>query len=319
MSSLLIVKTSSLGDIIHCLPVIADIRANVASIDIDWVAEENFAELPALHPGVRQVYPVAVRRWRRRLLSADTWQEMRDFRDTLREEFYEMVLDTQGLVKSALIASRARGGLCGYTWGSAREPLASLFYDRKLVVDTALHAVVRNRQLAGRAFGYDPQEFPLDYGLPVPEVALPWKPVGDYVVLLHATSRADKLWNEAHWVELGRTLHRRGLFCVLPFGSAVEQARAMRLADQIPDACLPPALTLEELAALLGHARSVVGVDTGLTHLAAALRTPTLALYCGSRPGLTGVYARSFARNLGDLGAPPSLAEVLHNLEEALT
>jgi heptosyltransferase-1 len=310
---ILLVKTSSLGDVIHNLPVASDIRRALPQAEIDWVVEENFAELPALHPAVQRVLPVAVRRWRKALLSPATWREIGDYRRAVRRptsaEFYDKVIDTQGLVKSALLLQAARGE----KWGHAqpREALAGFGYDRTVAVGRSLHAVTRNRQLAAAALGYPLDALPLDYGIVAPALAAPWLPAGDYVVLLTATSRADKEWPEDDWRALGAALNATGLRCVLPGGSAPERERAARIAHQLGRAVAAPRLNLTELAGLLAGAKLVVGVDTGLVHLAAALGRPTLAIYCGSDPALTGVLGSGAYENLGRNGAPPSAAAVV--------
>lgn len=309
MLKILLVKTSSLGDVIHQLPAVTDIRAHFPDAMIDWVVEENFAELPALHPGVSRVIPVAVRRWRRALLDPATWREMALFRKTLQALRYDLVLDSQGLIKSAAIALLAAGPRCGYDRASAREAIAALAYDKTIAMPKNLHAVERNRRLAGRLLGYEP-ESPVDYGVAIPRADLPWLGMKPYVVLLHATSRADKEWPEADWLVLAARLHASGLRCVLPWGSPLERVRSERLAAQMAEAIVPPRLNLTEAAALLGKARAVVGVDTGLTHLAAALNVPVVALYCASEPGLTGIYSAAPALNLGRWGQAPRPDEV---------
>jgi heptosyltransferase-1 len=314
MPKILLIKTSSLGDVVHNLPVVSDIQAHYPGARIDWVVEEGFQDIPRLHPGVTELFPIALRRWRKTPLAARTREAFRLFRQRLRQEHYDLILDTQGLLKSALIATLAKGTRVGHAWGSAREPLAALAYDRGFRVDRTLHAVTRNRILAGNALGYAPQGAP-DYGIRPAPLALPWLDAAPYCVLLHATSRDDKLWPEEAWVALGRALHTRGLRSVLPWGSEAERLRGERLAGAIDGAKVAPRLTIPELSVLLGGARAVIGVDTGLTHLAAALGKPVVALYCGSDPGLTGVLAGDRAVNLGARGAPPTVAEVLDILE----
>jgi len=312
---ILLVKTSSLGDVIHNLPVASDIRRRLPEARIGWVVEENFAEIPRLHPAVEQVFPVAVRRWRKRLLSASTWREIGAYRRAVHRpagaDFWDAVLDTQGLVKSALLAAQARGPKLGHAASSAREPLAARCYERGCDIPKALHAVERNRRLAAAALGYALDDLPLDYGIAAPPLQADWLPKGDYAVLLTATSRADKEWPEADWRALGAALNATGLRCVLPGGSPAERARAARLARDLGRAVAAPPLNLTELAGLMASARVVVGVDTGLVHLAAALARPTLALYCGSDPALTGVLGGGAYLNLGGLGAPPGAAEVV--------
>jgi heptosyltransferase-1 len=320
---ILLVKTSSLGDVIHNLPIASDLRRVYPEAEIDWVVEENFAEIPRLHPAVRHVLPVAVRRWRKSFLSTATWREMRAYRHAVRRpdnptgissghaDFYDAVLDTQGLLKSALLAVHAPGEKLGHAATSAREPLAARFYDRSFVIPKTLHAVTRNRQLAAAALGYELDALPLDYGIAAPPLSASWLPAGDYAVLLTATSRADKEWPEENWRALGSALIATGVRCVLPGGSSAERSRAGRLAQGLGRAVAAPAMNLTDLAGLMAGARLVVGVDTGLVHLAAALGRPTLALYCASDPTLTGVLSNAPYFNLGGPGAPPSAREAV--------
>lgn len=312
---ILLVKTSSLGDVLHNLPVVSDIARHYPDAQIDWVVEESFAALPRLHPAVRNVIPVAVRRWRGKLLGAVAWREIAAFRSALAAQHYDIALDTQGLLKSALLMRGAQGLRCGFDRGSAREPLAASLYQRIFPVATGQHAVERNRQLAAQVLGYA-LEGQADYGIRLPAIARPdWLAQQPYAVLLHATSRADKLWSEANWVALGHYLHEKNIRCILPWGSAAEQARSLRLAEAIPDAVVPPRLNLNEAAALLGGARAVIGVDTGLAHLAAALGVPTVGIYTATDPALTGLYAGRCAANLGNAGNAPDVAAVIVALQ----
>lgn len=316
MPDILLIKTSSMGDVLHNLPVATDIGKHIPSTSITWVVEESFSALPSLHPGVHHIIPVAIRRWRKTWLASRA--EIQSTRRRLHEQHYDFVLDTQGLIKSGLIALHARGPRCGYDWESAREPLASCCYNRTFAVRKDLHAVERNRLLAGLALGYTPSG-PADYGIRPPAQELPWLDRSSpYAVLLHATSRDDKLWDEGNWITLGRQLAGDGLRLILPWGSTKEQARSERLAARIPNAFCPPRLNLMQAAALLGQAHAVIGVDTGLSHLAAALDIPTIGLYTATEPGLTGLYAGTRAINLGGIQRPPSVDEVLATLNRML-
>ena len=317
MRSILLVKTSSLGDVVHNLPVASDIRARFPGARIDWVVEEAFADIPRLHPGVRRVIPVAVRRWRRNLLAAATWGELREYRTAVRSERYDLVLDTQGLIKSALLARQVPGRRAGYAAEAAREPLAARFYDDTYAIPGNLHAVERNRRLAAAALGYAPN-LPLDYGIAAEPLAAAWLPAAPYCVLLTASSRADKLWPEAGWLQLAAALNARGLACVLPGGSAEERERAARLAGGMAQAVAAPPMGITELARLLAGARLVVGVDTGLSHIAAALGRLTFCLFAGSHPELTGVHAGDTAINLGGAGAAPTASQVVAAVTERL-
>lgn len=315
---ILIVKTSSLGDVIHNLPVVSDIKSHFPDAVIDWCAEESFAAIPRLHPGVQEIIPVAVRRWRKQLLKAATWRDLADARRRLQASSYDAIIDTQGLLKSALLACQARGPVLGYAAESAREPAAARFYDRRFRVARDLHAVVRNRQLAAAALGYTLQG-DADYGIEVADTKFDWLPHRPYVVFLTATSRDDKLWPEPNWLALGLQLNSLGYGVVLPGGSSVERERASRIAAGIPGGISAPPMTIPALASLLAGGRAAVGVDTGLTHLAVALKVPTIALYTATDPGLTGVLGAGFYRNLGGKNQIPSAAAVLADLQLALS
>jgi heptosyltransferase-1 len=319
MTDILLIKTSSLGDVVHNLPVVSDIRARFPQARIDWVVEEAYCDIVRMHPGVHRAIPVALRRWRGNVLKPGHWSEFGLFRHALSRASYDCVIDTQGLIKSALLARAASGKRHGYSGSSAREPLAARFYDFPHVVARDLHAVVRNRRLAALALGYAPHSG-IDYGIAPPTGIAPIDP-RPYCVLLHATARAEKLWPERAWERLGLELARQGFAAILPWGNAAERERSERIARALPAAVVPPAMDMLGLSGLLAGARVVIGVDTGLTHLAAALARPVVALYCGTDPGLYGVYAGQAARvrNLGGKNSVPAVTEVLAALEEVAT
>ncbi len=318
MPDILLIKTSSLGDVVHNLPVVSDILARYPRARIDWVVEEAYSDIVGMHPGVHRAIPVALRRWRGNPFKRAHWREFGAYRRALAGMRYDWVIDTQGLIKSALLALAAAGKRHGYAGASVREPLASKFYDEVHAVPRDLHAVVRNRRLAAMALGY---ELPaaLDYGIALPAGSAMLEP-RPYCVLLHATSRDDKLWPEPAWVRLGNELARLGYASVLPWGDAAERSRSERIARSLPQALVPEAQGILGMAGLLSGAQAVIGVDTGLTHLAAALGSPVVALYVGTHPGLTGVYAGQGApvRNLGDTGVVPEVAEVLTALRAVM-
>ena len=312
MGKILIIKTSSLGDIVHNLPVITDICRNLPGSSIDWLVEEAYQPLVRLHPGVGLVVPVSMRRWRRQPLAAATWREIGALRRFLAENPYDSIIDTQGLFKSAVLAAAARGQRHGYDTASAREPIAAWLYDVRHAVSRSMHAVVRNRELGSCALGYGigPE---VDYGLA--GVGHAGSAGGRHeFVFLHSTSRADKHWNETLWVELGQRIEALGGRVVLPWGAPSERLRSKRIAASLHDPGIPEALSIGEVAYLLGRSSGVVGLDTGLTHLAAALGMPVVAIYCSTDPGLTGVYGASRARNLGAIGQPPGVTEVMDAL-----
>jgi len=313
MLKVLLIKISSLGDIVHNLPVASDIRSRFPDARIDWAVEEAYAPLVGLHPSITRIVPVAIRRWRVRPLVASTWTEIGELRRLFRKEEYDAVIDTQGLIKSALLARAAHGRRHGYDAASAREALAARLYDVTHHVARNVHAVTRNRLLAGSVLGYR-LEAPADFGIRAGTGGT--GPGARYAVLLHATSRADKLWPVAHWIELARAIESRGMRCVLPWGTDEEGRRSRLIAGALRDGQVPARAPLAEVAKLIAGAALVVGVDTGLTHLAAALHIPVVALFCGSDPALTGVYGAPRVRNLGTAGARPEPATVVRALDE---
>jgi len=320
---ILLIKTSSMGDVVHNLPVVGDLRASMPDCRIDWVVEEAFSAIPRLHPGVDRVIPVSIRRWRKHPFAARTRREFADLRSRLRQTRYGEVIDAQGLLKSALLAWMANGRSHGFDWKSSREPLR-MFYDEVHAVPWSVHAVQRNRILASKALGYAISETP-EYGIAARpesmaslESAFLVKGAGQFALLLHATSATRKQWPEADWVRLGEHLAAQRMISVLPFGNVGERQRSERLAARIPGARVPPALDLDQLAALMSQARIVVGVDTGLTHLAVALGQPTIGLFLATDPAATGLYGSSRAVNLGGIGMTPSIDEVADAIKHLL-
>jgi heptosyltransferase-1 len=309
MPRILLVKTSSLGDVIHNLPVVSDILANLPDAAIEWVCEAPYADLVALHPGVRRALPVNLRHLRENYFSPGAWREFFANKRDIGREHYDLIIDTQGLVKSAWIATFASGIRAGYEWSSAREPLASWLYQRTFSVAKGQHAVIRNRQLAAQALGYQIADA-ADYGLRVSAARFHW--LGDlrYAVFLHSTSRADKMWPEHHWIAFGMRLAAQDFQIVLPWGTEAEKRTSEGLAAMMPNAIVAPRLALSEAAQLLGQAALVLGVDTGLAHLAVAVGTPTIGIYTATRTELTGLYGGSHAVNVGGADKGPDVDTV---------
>lgn len=290
----LIVKTSSMGDVIHTLPAISDAQQAIDGIRFDWVVEENFSQIPQWHAAVDRVLPVAIRRWRKNWFSPAVRQERREFYRALTDYHYDAVIDAQGLIKSAaLVTRRAQGIKHGLDRKSAREPLASFWYDKSYGIAKQQHAVERTRELFAQSLGYPKPTTPGDYAIARHFLnALP-EDHNQYLIFLHATTRANKHWPESHWQMLIEEIGQRGLKVKLPWGSATEQARANRLAAGHPWVEVLPKLALGDVACQLVGARAVVSVDTGLSHLTAALDRPNITLYGPTDPGLIGGYGKN--------------------------
>jgi heptosyltransferase I len=306
---ILFVKLSSLGDVIHHLPAVTDLARHRPGARISWAVEEAYADLVRLHPAVVESIPVGLRALRRHPLQVERWRHATTARRVLASRRWDFVVDTQGLLKSALVSRAAPGTRYGFDAGSARESAASWFYDERIAVPRALHAVERNRRLVAGVFGYAVED-PADYGLEAPPYPPLWAPRKRYVVMLHAASRAEKQWPDDKWVELARRLSLLGYATVFPGGTEAERIAAARLALLVPGALAAPPIDLWVAATLLAHAALVVGVDTGLTHLAVALEKTTVGIYRATEPALTGLHGASGV-SLGGPGREPTVEQVM--------
>lgn len=279
---LLLVKTSSMGDVIHTFPAVTDALAAGPGLTIDWLVEKPFAPIARLHPGIRAVIEVEARRWRKSPFSAETRAAVASLRKRLRAADYDLVLDAQGLLKSLWLARLAGAPIAGYDRRSAREGWASLFYDKTFAVERGQHAIARTRQLFGQALGYRPDLAQLEYGLNAAAAG------GSDAFLLHGTSWETKRWPTESWIELAQVLVMRGLRPLVTFADEAERQVALAIATAVPETEIIAKTGLGEIAERLSSARLAIGVDTGLTHLAAAFGLPTVALYTATRIGLTG-------------------------------
>jgi len=274
----LLVKTSSLGDVVHALPAVTDALASLPGLILDWVVEEGFSDIPARHPGVRRTIPVAIRRWRKNPGSGRS--EFFALRRTLREESYDLVLDSQGLLKSAFTGLLARGPMAGFDRRSAREPVASLFYRDTHIVDTTLHAILRQKQLFASALGYNCPEV-INFGLEQAER------VGKRLMFFHGTTWASKEWPVSSWCELARMANAEDYELIVPAGDETERRRAELIAESGGEVLFRPSLA--DLMDTLASCEGAVSVDTGLGHLAPALAVPVVGLFGSTSPVLTGM------------------------------
>jgi heptosyltransferase-1 len=297
----LLVKMSSLGDVVHTLPALTDAEAAVPGIRFDWVVEEAFAEIPAWHSAVDKVIPMALRRWRKHPLRDFSGPEWRECRSQLRRNHYDAVIDAQGLLKSAFVARLVKAPIYGLDKHSAREPLASAIYQHKLAVPADMHAVERTRLLFAKALRYEVPAEKGDYG--VRDNLVGGKSSRSKGLLFfHGTARDEKLWPESHWIELADKAHEQGYPVWLPWGNEEEKARADRIASQCQSAKVLPKLNLMGVAGLLLEADGAVAVDTGLGHLAAALDVPSVSLYGPTSTQLIGAYGRNQVHIQSEVG-----------------
>ena len=288
----LIVKTSSLGDVIHTLPALTDAMNAIPGIRFDWVVEEAFKEIPAWHPAVDKVIPVAIRRWRKSLFSKQTRSEWKTYKSSLQAIRYDAVIDAQGLIKSAFLVTRlAKGSSFGQDKYSAREPLAAKLFDHPISIAKQQHAVERTRQLFAAALDYTLPECRGDFAIQA-HFQSQQPPKNPYLVFQHSTTRFDKHWPETYWSTLIKKAGDAGWYIKLPWGNPSEKERADRLAEAHENAQVLPKLSLAEVAQVLASACGCVSVDTGLSHLAAALDRPNVILFGPTDPGLVGGYGK---------------------------
>ncbi|HZW25101.1 MAG TPA: lipopolysaccharide heptosyltransferase I [Gallionella sp.] len=297
---ILVVRLSSLGDILHLFPAISDLRRCQPDAEIHWLVEPAFAEVAGWHQGVDRVIPVPLRAHKK------TWWKVPALLGRLRKQLhvenYDLVLDAQGLLKSALLARLAGRPVWGFSAASARESLAARFYQRTADIPTGLHVIDKNRRLVAQLFSTD-ASWPLDYGLAqfrerqlqtaLPD-ALAEPTAQPYLVLLHGTTWNSKYWPESSWKELITLLTSNGWRCLLPWGNEVERERAERL--QIAggaNAFVLPKLKLTELMGVLMRARAFVSVESGIGHLAAALDLPGVMLHGPTDPAYSGILGKS--------------------------
>lgn len=309
---ILVVRLSSLGDILHLFPAISDLRRRHPDAEIHWLVEPAFAELAGWHQDVDKVIPVPLRAHKK------TWWKipalLGKLGKQLRAEDYDLVLDAQGLMKSALLARRAGKPVWGFAADSAREALAARFYQRSASITKGLHVIDKNRQLVARLFGSDASA-PADYGLEEfgrrqQQAALP-QALADMtsqpcLVLLHGTTWNSKYWPESSWKELIALLSAQGMRCLLPWGNEAERERAERLqAAGGANAFVLPRLGLTELMGVLLRARGFISVESGIGHLAAALGLPGVMLHGPTDPAYSGILGKSCVHLSGGIDCSP--------------
>lgn len=312
----LIVKVSSLGDVIHTLPAVTDAKRANRRLQFDWVVEENFVEIPAWHPAVDRVIPVAFRRWRKDIFGTLRNGEFAAFKKDLKREHYDLVIDAQGLIKSAFISRLSKGLTIGLSDSTIKEPMATLFYNKVFSVPRDEHAVQRVRELFSRALNYPLTAEDLahiDYGLDYERIGLPKKTSSSATLLfLHGTTWHSKHWPVPYWRELALLAAKRGYNVRLPWGSEVEHERARSIAKNIPGVTVLERHSLTGMAGQIALADGVVAVDTGLGHLAAALAVPAVSLYGPTNPGLSGTFGQHQLQLSSSIACAPCMSKTCH-------
>lgn len=288
---ILIIKMSSMGDVIHLLPALTEAKKNNPDLQVDWVIEEGFAEIAAWHPAVNRVLPIALRRWRKKIIASLLSSQITCFIKKLRMQQYDLIIDAQGLIKSGCIARLAKGRRVGFNKASAREPLVQVFYQKSYASSWQQHAIIRLKELFASALGYQVDRMTIDYGINTKLFlgeADRNKKEKPYLFFIHATSANTKLWREEEWVRLSHLAIQYGYKIKMTFGSEAEKARAERLASQLPEIIVLPKMTIQNIASELLGAAGAVAVDTGLGHLSAALNVPCVSLYGVTDPQKIG-------------------------------
>ena len=331
----LLIRVSSLGDVLHNMPIVADIAQLFPNAQIDWVVEENYVDLVALNKRVHNIIPFALRRWRKGIFKPAIRAEMADFKRKLQAVKYDLILETQGLLKTGVIMGLAQGrlkiGLANGTEGSGYEALSRLFHTQSIAVDKRTHAVLRGRIVTAAALNMlqdkVPQNTPTTapyFGLSAPQFLTPptWLPTHHFVVFFHGTAGAHKKWASENWIQVGNALNSHPKTqdwpILLAWGNEVEKQEAEHLAAHIKGAQVLPKLTMMQAVLLAQKASLVIGVDTGLTHIAAAYYRPTIEIYSATPKWKTeGNWSNSII-NCGDKNQPPNVQDVLAAVEVLL-
>ncbi len=306
---ILVVKLTSLGDVIHTLPAVTDASKRIAGIEVHWLVEENFKLIPAWHPAVSKIFTAATRRWRKQ--PNKFLGEASGLRKQLKSQSYDLIIDAQGLLKSSVLAKCANGTRVGYDKKSIKESLASRFYDKSFAVNKNDHAVTRTRSLFAQALDY---QIPADLDYGIPETKFQQTAESNYLVFLHGTTWSSKQWPTQSWQKLVSIAHDNNYEVKLLWGNDSEYNRASEIAYGHENATVSPKMNLNEVANMISNASGVVAVDTGLGHLAAALSVPCVNLYGATDSARTGTIGKNQAHLQAQFECSPCLQKICsHN------
>lgn len=302
----LIIKTSSMGDVIHTLPALTDAMRAIPDIKFDWVVDEKFQSIPRWHPAVDRVIPIKLRQWKKNknYNLFNIFKALKKFHEALNQESYDLAIDAQGLMKSALMTCFLRASSAGYNKNSIREKWASIFYKKKYNISWNQHAVERIRQLFSEALYYPRPTTMADYG--VNKTRWLDNTIEPYVLFFHGTTWKNKHWPESYWKKLIELLNKQQLNIKLAWGTKEEYERSIRLSQQARAVILPD-LTIEGLMPVIANASAVIAVDTGLCHLASALNIPTIALFGPTDPEKTGLMGEKQINLTANFSCAPCL------------
>jgi heptosyltransferase-1 len=292
----LIIKLTSMGDLMHALPALTDAAEAIPGIEFDWVVDEAFAEVPQWHPAVKNVITTSHRRWKKSTWQTLTGGELRAFYQELNASDYDVVVDMQNNLKSALVSALRRGPVMGLDKDSCREKPAHLAYKYPINVNPQQHAVDRMRQILSQALDYPLPDKAADYAadfrrysLPELDFELPEK----YLIFVQNASWLSKMWPVKHWQRLVLLAQEAGFSVLLPSGNDAEYKRAKQIALVDEAAHALPRMALNNMAALMHRAAGAVCSDTGLAHLAAVAGTPALTIYGSTDTALIGTYGKN--------------------------
>lgn len=300
----LLVKTSSMGDLIHTFPALTDAMNAIEGIEFHWLVEEAFQDIPTWHPAVSKVILIGLRRWRKNWRKAWQNKEIQQFKRNLRKEQYDLIIDAQGLIKSAIPAFLAKGKVAGFDKKSIKESLASLLYQNHYTVAKNQHAIFRTRHLFSQIFNYSITQDKVDFGIQIQSQPLNKKP---YLLFLHGTTWKTKFWPELYWIELCQLMHKKGYVIYFPMVDKTDQMRVEQIIKQAQVGELMKPMGLQAMAESIKGSSGVVGVDSGLAHLTAALNIPAVTLFGATDKNLTGAIGQCQINLQSEFGCSPCL------------